>query len=57
MGWWIICHKCNGTGYINKNECLICKYYIVEGREDLILRGKIYISDNAEPISPVSSPR
>ena len=57
MAWWIICHKCNGTGYINKNECLICKYYIIEGREDLILRGQLYISDNAEPISPVSSPR
>tara|TARA_B110000967_G_C18602954_1_gene420169 strand:- start:37 stop:177 length:141 start_codon:yes stop_codon:yes gene_type:complete len=30
---------------------------IIEGREDLILRGQLYISDNAEPISPVSSPR
>lgn len=57
MGWWITCYKCNGEGYINENECLICKYYIVDGREDLILRGKIYISDNAEPFSPVTSPR
>lgn len=57
MGWWITCHKCNGDGYINNNECLICKYYIVDDREDLILRGKIYISDNAEPVSPISSPR
>jgi len=22
MGWWIICHCCNGEGYINKKECL-----------------------------------
>ena len=57
MGWWIICHKCNGEGYIEKKECLICKYYIIKGREDLVIRGQIYISDNAEPISPISSPR
>jgi hypothetical protein len=57
MAWWEICYKCNGTGYIDKNECLICKYYIIEGREDLILRGQLYISDNTEPVSPVSSPR
>jgi len=57
MGWWITCHKCNGDGYINKNECLICKYYIIDDREDLVLRGQLYISDNAEPVSPISSPR
>ena len=49
MGWWVTCHKCNGEGYIKKEECLICKYYIIEGREDLVMRGQIYISDNAEP--------
>jgi len=43
MGWWITCYKCNGDGYTNNNECLLCKYYIIEGREDLILRGKVYI--------------
>lgn len=57
MGWWITCYKCNGDGYINSNECLICKYYIIDDREDLVLRGQLYISDNAEPVSPISSPR
>jgi hypothetical protein len=57
MGWWITCYKCNGDGYINGNECLICKYYIIDDREDLVLRGQLYISDNAEPVSPISSPR
>lgn len=57
MGWWIICHKCNGYGYINKKECKTCKYYIVEGNDDLVLRGKIYVSDNPDPVSPLSSPR
>ena len=57
MGWWITYHKCNGKGYIKKEECLICKYYIIEEREDLVMRGQIYISDNAEPITPTSSPR
>jgi len=57
MAWWITYYKCDGEGYIYKEECLLCKYYIVEGREDLVLRGKMYVSDNEEPISPVSSPR
>ena len=50
MGWWVICNCCDGKGFINEKECLICKHYIVENREDLVLRGKIYISDNAEPV-------
>ena len=57
MGWWIMCNCCEGKGFINEKECLICKHYIVENREDLVLRGKIYISDNAEPVSPISSSR
>lgn len=54
MAWWVICHKCNGSGYINDNECLLCRYEVVP---NVILRGEIYVSDNAEPVSPVSSPR
>ena len=57
MGWWIKCYKCNGLGYIDKKECSICKYYIVEGNEDLVLRGEVYVSDNPYPVSPISSPR
>lgn len=57
MGWWIICHNCNGYGYINKKECKTCEYYIVEDNDDLVLRGKIYVSDNPDPVSPLSSPR
>ena len=57
MAWWQICYKCNGNGYIDDKECLTCKYYIVEGREDLVLRGKIYVSDKCEPVSPPLSPR
>jgi hypothetical protein len=57
MAWWEICYKCNGEGYIDNEECLICKYYIIEGIENLVLRGQIYISDSADPVSPVSSPR
>ena len=38
MGWWIICHCCNGKGFINKKKCLTCKYYIIEGREDLVYK-------------------
>ena len=57
MAWWEICYKCNGNGYIDDKECLTCKYYIVEGREDLVMRGKIYVSDKCEPVSPPLSPR
>lgn len=57
MGWWIICNCCDGNGFINEKECLMCKYYIVEGREDLVLRGQIFVSDHADPVSPISSPR
>lgn len=56
MGWWITCYNCNGLGYIKKKECHICKYK-VEGNDDLVLRGKIYVSDNPYPVSPISSPR
>ncbi len=54
MPWWETCYKCNGCGYINDEECLICRYEVAP---NIIIRGQIYISDNAEPISPVSSPR
>jgi len=54
MPWWNTCYKCNGCGYINNEECLICRYEIIP---NVIIRGQIYISDNAEPVSPVSSPR
>lgn len=54
MPWWETCYNCNGCGYINNEECLVCRYEIVP---NVIIRGQIYISDNAEPVSPVSSPR
>ena len=54
MPWWETCYNCNGCGYIDNEECLICKYEIAP---NIIIRGQIYISDNAEPVSPVSSPR
>lgn len=54
MPWWETCYKCNGSGFINKEECLICRYEVAP---NVILRGQIYIYDNAEPVSPVSSPR
>jgi len=54
MGWWVICHKCNGNGYINDDECLLCSYEVAP---NVILRGQIFVSDNADPGSPVSSPR
>lgn len=53
MPWWETCHKCNGDGFIDNVECLICRYEVFP---NIIIRGKIYISDNAEPVSPVSSP-
>lgn len=56
MGWWIMCNCCDGKGFINEKECLLCKYYIVEDREDLVLRGQIFVSDHADPVSPISSP-
>ena len=44
---WVKCHVCEGFGYKDDKECLICKFYIVRevdgsGREDesLILRDK-----------------
>jgi hypothetical protein len=52
-----MCDNCKGSGYICNIECLVCKYYIVPGREDLVLRGQLFISDKADPVSPVSSPR
>ena len=63
---WYICPKCNGEGYIEKKDCLMCRFDITGNRngenglndESLILRGKIWITDNFyEPISPPSSPR
>lgn len=63
---WHICPKCNGEGYIEKKECLMCRFDITGDRngengindERLILRGKIWVTDNFyEPISPPSSPR
>ena len=54
MPWWDTCYKCKGYGYIEDKECLICRYEVAP---NVILRGQIYISDNAEPVSPVSSPR
>lgn len=54
MGWWEICYKCNGRGYTTNNECRICRYEFVP---TIILRGQIYITDNADPITPPSSPR
>ena len=54
MAWWIICHKCNGNGYINDNECLLCRYEVAL---NVILRGQIFVNDNVDPVSPVSSPR
>ena len=49
---WSICHECNGEGYKDKKENGL-------GREDesLILRGKIWITDNfIEPFTPPTSP-
>jgi len=63
---WVICHKCNGEGYIDKKECLMCRFDITSDAdgenglsdEGLILRGKIWIVDNfIDPVSPPSSPR
>ena len=54
MPWWDTCYKCNGSGFINNEECLICRYEVAR---NIIIRGQIYISDNPEPVSPVSSPR
>jgi hypothetical protein len=54
MVWWVNCYNCNGCGYNNNEECLICHYVV---SPNVILRGKIYVSDNAEPVSPPSSPR
>jgi len=54
MGWWIICYKCNGSGYINKNECNICRYEVAP---NIILRGQIYVSDTIYEVTPPSSPR
>lgn len=63
---WFICHKCNGEGYIDKKECLTCRFDITadangeNGLNDqgLILRGKIWVKDNFwEPVTPPSSPR
>ena len=63
---WHICPKCNGEGYIEKKECLMCRFDITCDRngenglndESLILRGKIWVTDNFyDPISPPSSPR
>lgn len=46
---WYTCPKCNGEGYIEKKECLICRFDITADRngengvndEGLILRSKI----------------
>ena len=63
---WHTCPKCNGEGYIEKKECLMCRFDITGDRngenglndESLILRGKIWVTDNFyDPISPPSSPR
>ena len=63
---WYICPKCNGEGYIEKKECLMCRFDITGDRngenglndEGLILRGKIWVTDNfIEPVSPPTSPR
>ena len=63
---WFTCPKCNGGGYIEKKECLMCRFDITADRngenglndESLILRGKIWVTDNFyDPISPPSSPR
>ena len=57
-GLWFICNECNGDGYINNKECLLCKYKVGDGEDSPILRGKIWIVDNFEdPVSPPSSPR
>jgi hypothetical protein len=61
---WVKCHVCNGLGYKHDKECLMCKFYIIReedgtGREDerLILRGRIWISDNfIDPFTPPSTP-
>tara|TARA_B110000495_G_C22601320_1_gene359577 strand:+ start:294 stop:515 length:222 start_codon:yes stop_codon:yes gene_type:complete len=63
---WYTCPKCNGEGYIDKKECLMCRFDITAdengenglNNEGLILRGKIRVTDNfIDPISPPSSPR
>lgn len=63
---WHLCPKCNGEGYIEKKECLMCRFDITADRngenglndEGLILRGKIWVTDNfIDPVSPPSSPR
>ena len=40
MSWWVDCYNCNGCGYNNNKECLICRYEVAP---DVILRGLIYI--------------
>ena len=63
---WYTCPNCNGKGYIEKKECLMCRFDITAdlngengiNNEGLILRGKIWVTDNfIDPISPPSSPR
>jgi len=55
MPWWDTCNKCKGSGFIKMDECLVCRHEVCL---NIIIRGgKIYISDNPEPVSPVSSPR
>lgn len=54
MPWWEICYKCNGHGYINNVECIVCRYEVAP---NVVLRGEIYITDNSDPVTPISSPR
>jgi hypothetical protein len=54
------CHKCEGKGYIKKNFrekkrhmiCLNCWE-----THNSIFRGKIWIEDTRNPITPPNSPR
>jgi len=48
MPWWDTCNKCKGSGFIKIDECLVCRYEVCL---NVIIRGKIYISDNPEPVS------
>ena len=58
---WVLCHVCNGNGFINKNnntiECELCTYDIIPGR-NIISRGRIWVYDNLLlPFTPPTSPR
>lgn len=52
---YVVCHKCNGEGFVFKKRRVLC--IACWGTFNSVLRGQIWVVDSYDPLSPPTSPR